>query len=61
MKEKLIALSVVKKGNWGAIHQFLQQDPDLSSIDERLATDLMNKMDCDIITIFDDDYPDVGG
>lgn len=57
MREKLISLSIVKKGDWAAVHQFLQQDHQLASIDEKLAVNLVNNLDCEVVTIFDDDYP----
>lgn len=57
MREKLIALSIVKKGNWIEIHKFLQHDRNLSSIDNEQAIKLVEKLDCDVVTIFDNDYP----
>ena len=57
MREKLIALSIVKKGNWTDIHRFLQQDRDLASIDEERAIRLVNNLCCDVLTIFDENYP----
>lgn len=58
VREKLIALSIVKKGDWAAIHRFLQQDRDLTSIDEERAVRLVNNLSCDVLTIFDEDYLD---
>jgi len=58
MREKLIALSIVKKGDWTAVHRFLQQDHNLASIDEERAVRLVDKLDCDVLTIFDADYPE---
>jgi DNA processing protein len=57
MREKLIALSIVKKGDWTAVHRFLQQDRKLASIDEERAIRLVEKLGCDVVTIFDEDYP----
>ena len=57
MREKLIALSIVKKGDWAAIHQTLQQDRSLASIDEITAVNLVAQLDCEVMTIMDDDYP----
>ena len=58
MREKLIALSIVKKGDWMEIYRFLQQDRDLVSIDEERAVRLVSNLNCDVMTIFDEDYPD---
>jgi len=57
MREKLIALSIVKKGDWVAIHRFLQQDRNLASIDEERAVRLVNNLGCDVVTIVDKHYP----
>jgi len=58
MREKLIALSMVKKGNWEEMFQFLQGDRQLDSIDKEAAHRLVKKLDCEAITLVDDDYPD---
>ena len=57
MREKLIALSLVKKGNWDAMYRFLQGDRKLKSIDERIACQWVEQLDCEVVTIVDDDYP----
>ena len=57
MREKLIALSMVKKGDWLAIYNFLQKDSKLESIDDIAAYQLVNQLNCEVITIMDDDYP----
>jgi len=57
MREKLIALSLVKKGDWKEINKFLQQDSKLSSIDDVTACQLVDQLSCDVITIVDGDYP----
>jgi len=57
MREKLIALSMVKKGDWNQVHGFLRQDPGLNSIDDRAAARLANQLSCEAVTLIDDDYP----
>jgi len=57
MREKLIALSMVKKGNWDEIRRFLQQDSKLKSIDDVAAYQLVNQLNCEVVTIMDSDYP----
>jgi len=57
MREKLIALSIVKKGDWVAVHKFLQHDSDLASIDDEQALKLVEQLNCDVVTIVDEDYP----
>ena len=57
MREKLIALSIVKKGDWSAMHRFLRQDGRLNSIDDVAACQLVDQINCEVITIVDDDYP----
>lgn len=57
MREKLIALSIVKKGNWNEIYRFLHNDRQLDSIDEIAACELAQRLDCDVLTLFDLDYP----
>ena len=59
MREKLIALSMAKKGDWNQIYHFLSQDRDLSGIDEKAAIVMVNRLTCDTITIFDENYPKV--
>ena len=58
MREKLIALSMVKKGNWERIHRFLRKDSDLGSIDDIAAYQLVDQLNYETVTILDDDYPD---
>ena len=57
IREKLIALSIVKKGDWSEIHNFLRQDNQLKSIDDVAACQLVNQLNCEVVTIIDDDYP----
>lgn len=57
MREKLIALSIVKKGNWNKIYNFLRQDKRLDSINDVVANQLVDQLDCEVITIMDEDYP----
>jgi len=57
MREKLIALSMVKKGDWNKIHSFLRQDRELNSIDDRAAHQLVNQLGCEAVTLIDSDYP----
>ena len=57
MREKLIALSMVKKGNWSEINKFLQQDGDLKSIDDIAAFQLVDQLNCETVTMVDADYP----
>lgn len=59
MREKLIALSMVKNGNWQEIYQFLRQDKNLDAIDESLAKKLIaNLGEVKTVTILDDFYPE---
>ena len=57
MREKLIALSIVKKGNWGEIYQVLRNDKKLHTIDEYASYELIKQLDCDMLTLMDDEYP----
>jgi len=57
MREKLIALSIVKKGNWNEIYQFLRSDKNLDSISEMMAFQIVRELQVGAITILDDDYP----
>lgn len=57
MRDKLIALSMVKKGDWNEVYQFLKRDRNLSSIDGRSASRLVGKLKYDVITLVDQDYP----
>ena len=57
MREKLIALSMVKKGNWDEIYRFLRRDSKLKLIDDVAACELVDQMNCEVVTIIDDDYP----
>ena len=57
MREKLIALSLIKKGNWYKIYNFLQQDRTLDSINDVVAHQLVDQLNCEVVTIIDDDYP----
>jgi len=57
MREKLIALSIVKKGNWDEMYQFLRHDKELDSIDEVVACELVLQLDCSVITLMDLEYP----
>ena len=59
MREKLIALSIIKKGNWDEMYQFLHNDRQLDSIDEIAACELVHQLDCDALTLFDLHYPDI--
>ena len=59
MREKLIALSIVKKGDWNEIYRFLRQDDNLNSIDDVAACQLVDQMNCEVITMADADYPSV--
>lgn len=58
MREKLIALSMVKKGDWNEIYHFLQRDRQLDSIDKEAAHRLVKELTCEAITLVDDDYPE---
>jgi len=58
MREKLIALSLVKGGDWGEVHRFLRHDRKLDGIDELLACKLVEQMGCAAITLFDAIYPE---
>ncbi|MCL1990080.1 MAG: DNA-processing protein DprA [Defluviitaleaceae bacterium] len=57
MREKLIALSMVKKGNWNEVYQFLQRDRQLSTISDVAACQLVERLNYKVITVMDDDYP----
>lgn len=57
MREKLIALSIVKKGDWGEIYQFLRTDRNLDAIDEIAASKLTQQLNCEAITLLDEAYP----
>jgi len=57
MREKLIALSMIKRGEWSEINRFLQQDGKLDSIDDVAACQLADQLNCEVITIADADYP----
>lgn len=57
MREKLIALSVIKKGNWDDIYQFICHDPQLDSIDELAACELVQQLGCETLTLVDSNYP----
>jgi len=59
MREKLIALSMVKKGDWNEMYNVLRQDAELSSIDEVFAHQFIETLQCDVLTIMDEDYPEV--
>ena len=58
MREKLIALSMVKKGDWSEIDKYLQQDSDLNSIDNVTAFQLVDQLNFEVVTMFDADYPE---
>lgn len=57
MREKLIALSIVKKGNWNEIYKYLRTDSKLKNIDDVASCQLVNNLKCDAITLVDKDYP----
>ena len=57
MREKLIALSIVKKGQWHEVYQFLHKDKQLDTIDEISACELIQQLDCQVLTLLDDAYP----
>ena len=57
MREKLIALSMVKKGDWTEVNRFLQKDSKLNEIDEITACGLADQLSCEVVTLMDDDYP----
>jgi len=57
IREKLITLSMIKKGNWNEVHSVLRKDRELKSIDGVVACQLVNQMNCEVVTIIDDDYP----
>jgi len=57
MREKLIALSLAKKGDWNEMYQVVKIDHQLKSIDEKAAHQLVNQLDCNVITIVDENYP----
>jgi len=58
MREKLIALSMIKKGDWNEIYQFLRNDKELDSINENVAFELMQQLGCDVLTLMDAEYPE---
>ena len=57
MREKLIALSIIKKGDWSEMHKFLRQDGKLDSIDDVTAHQIVDQINCEAIVLGDDDYP----
>jgi len=57
MREKLIALSIIKKGNWDEIYQFLRTDRQLNSIDDVAARQFVDQLNHDVVTLIDADYP----
>jgi len=57
MREKLIALSMIKKGNWDEIYKFLRTDRKLSAIDDVAACQLVDQLNYDVVTLMDSDYP----
>lgn len=57
MREKLIALSMLKAGNWSKIYNFLQQDRQLDSINEVVACQWVEQLNCQVVTLIDADYP----
>jgi DNA processing protein len=57
MREKLIALSIVKKGNWDEVYRFLRDNRNLDSIDEFATCELIQQLDCDALTLLDNEYP----
>lgn len=59
MREKLIALSIVKKGNWVEMNKILQQDRNLDLISNDAAVALVEKLNCDVVTIVDSEYPEI--
>jgi len=59
MREKLIALSLLKKGNWEEMAEFIKKDPELNRLDYETSLALTNQLECLVLTLFDDDYPNV--
>lgn len=57
MREKLIALSMIKKGNWDEIYQFLRTDRQLTGINEVMACELVDQLNINVVTLVDPDYP----
>ncbi len=58
IRERLILLSILKKGNWMEMYKVLNQDPQLREL--RDQTKLMRQLeghDIQIVTIIDEDYP----
>ena len=57
LREKLIALSIWKNGDWDHIYWFLKDDPTLERLDEEKVAKIIQRLSCDVMTLIDDDYP----
>lgn len=58
IRERLITLSIIKKGNWMAIYQVLKQDPQLFQItDHTIINQVIKNEKVKVLTIIDEEYP----
>ena len=44
LRDKLIALSVMKKGNWNEIYEVLKNDETLQGLNETKTKEMLNKL-----------------
>lgn len=58
IRDRLIVLSIIKKGNWLQMYRILQQDPQLSSMDNEVILNQFNQTKgIKTLTIVDGNYP----
>ena len=58
MRNRLIKLSILKRGNWFLMYEALRQDPKLTQFSiEPSAESLFDDIQTRIVTIVDEEYP----
>jgi len=59
LRDKLIALSVMKKGNWNEIYEVLKNDERLQGLNETKTKEMLKQVDhFSVLTILDEEYPE---
>lgn len=58
MREKLIALSMMKRGDWLSMYQVLKKDQFLMTIKEEVVKDQLSELNAVVVTIIDEQYPE---
>ena len=59
LRERLIALSVMKNGNWSKMYDILKDDIHLKSLtEEEIKSSLLKIGKINVITILDETYPE---